>query len=307
MGHDLRLCAGELDALRYQARLVPPMHFNWPPAARVTAAAFDPGSDPVAVRTEIERLADLLLPVLHDWVRVNSLDLVVMENAWAIDDLPLGVALRRGRRRSSRPSATTTTTGGSASASRSASCRTSSRRPFPPDLPWIRHVSINSLAATELKRPRDRLEGRAERLRLRPAAPPSSGRRRNRLRRELGMPDAGLLVVQPTRVVPRKGIELAIELVGRLDDPDAVLLITSPAGDEGSSTSSSSSGSPRGTRCGWRTRRTGSRPISRASRSVRRTRSTTRTSRPTSSPIRACTRGSATRCWRRSSTACRSS
>jgi glycosyltransferase involved in cell wall biosynthesis len=34
-------------------------------------------------------------------------------------------------------------------------------------------------------------------------------------------------------VVPRKGIELAIELVGRLADPDAVLLITSPAGDEG--------------------------------------------------------------------------
>ena len=47
------------------------------------------------------------------------------------------------------------------------------------------------------------------------------------------MGERGLLVVQPTRVVPRKGIELAIELVGRLRDPDAVLLITSPAGDEG--------------------------------------------------------------------------
>jgi glycosyltransferase involved in cell wall biosynthesis len=42
-----------------------------------------------------------------------------------------------------------------------------------------------------------------------------------------------LLAVQPTRVVPRKGIELAIELVHRLDDPHAHLLITSPAGDEG--------------------------------------------------------------------------
>ena len=47
------------------------------------------------------------------------------------------------------------------------------------------------------------------------------------------MSERGMLVVQPTRVVPRKGIELAIELVGRLEDPDAVLLITSPAGDEG--------------------------------------------------------------------------
>jgi glycosyltransferase involved in cell wall biosynthesis len=56
---------------------------------------------------------------------------------------------------------------------------------------------------------------------------------RRQLREELGMGDRGLLVVQPTRVVPRKGIELAIELVSRLGDPDAVLLITSPAGDEG--------------------------------------------------------------------------
>ena len=47
------------------------------------------------------------------------------------------------------------------------------------------------------------------------------------------MNERGLLVVQPTRVVPRKGIELAIDLVGRLRDRHAVLLITSPAGDEG--------------------------------------------------------------------------
>jgi glycosyltransferase involved in cell wall biosynthesis len=63
--------------------------------------------------------------------------------------------------------------------------------------------------------------------------PRHTRRVRNQMRRELGMGDTGLLVVQPTRVVPRKGIELAIELVGRLGDPDSVLLITSPAGDEG--------------------------------------------------------------------------
>jgi glycosyltransferase involved in cell wall biosynthesis len=47
------------------------------------------------------------------------------------------------------------------------------------------------------------------------------------------MGDRGLLIVQPTRVVPRKGIELAIELVSRLHDRNAILLLTSPAGDEG--------------------------------------------------------------------------
>ena len=96
MGHDLRLCAGEVDALRYQARLVPPMHFTYPPAARVTAAAFDPGSDPAAVRAEIDRLATLLLPVLHDWATLHGLDALLVENAWAIPmHLPLGIALRR--------------------------------------------------------------------------------------------------------------------------------------------------------------------------------------------------------------------
>jgi mannosylglucosylglycerate synthase len=53
------------------------------------------------------------------------------------------------------------------------------------------------------------------------------------MREELGMGGRELLVIQPTRVVPRKGIELSIELVGRLRDRHAVLLITSPAGDEG--------------------------------------------------------------------------
>ncbi|MDQ2689436.1 MAG: glycosyltransferase family 4 protein [Chloroflexota bacterium] len=236
MGHELRLCAGELDALRHQARLVPPMHFTWPPAERVTSAAFDPDSDPVAVRAEIERLADLLLPVLHDWVQVNALEAIIIENAWAIPmQLPLGVALRRLIEERRLPAI------GHHhdywwERERFANCVVPEvlEEAFPPDLPWVRHVSINSLAAAQLKQRRgidsmvvpnvfDFSPGRPRRH---PAV-------RRRMRQELGMNERGLLVVQPTRVVPRKGIELAIELVGRLKDPDAVLLITSPAGDEG--------------------------------------------------------------------------
>jgi len=95
-------------------------------------------------------------------------------------------------------------------------------------------VTINSLAAEELKRRRGLTSMVVPNVfdfdRPRPRPHPAV---RRGLRREIGMGERGLLVVQPTRVVPRKGIELAIELVGRLRDPDAVLLITSPAGDEG--------------------------------------------------------------------------
>jgi glycosyltransferase involved in cell wall biosynthesis len=236
MRHDLRLCAGEIDALRFQARLVPPMHFAWPPAARATAAAFDPESDPAAVRHEIERLAELLMPVLRDWVRVNELDLMIVENAWAIPmHLPLGVALRRIVEETGLPSI------GHHhdywwERERFAQCVVPDilESAFPPDLPSIRHVSINSIAAGELQRRRGIKSMVIPNVfDFDQPRPRRAAGVRGRLRRELGMNEHGLLVVQPTRVVPRKGIELAIELVGRLADPEAVLLITSPAGDEG--------------------------------------------------------------------------
>jgi glycosyltransferase involved in cell wall biosynthesis len=236
MGHESRLLAGEIDALRPNTRMVPPMHFAYPPAARVTSAAFDPESDADAVRAEIHRLSDQLLPLLHSWVELQEIELLVVENAWAIPmHLPLAVALRRLVEETGLPAI------GHHhdywwERERFATCVVPEilEAAFPPDLPGVRHVSINSLAARELRRRRgidsaivpNVFDFSLGRPRSRPAV-------RRKLRAELGMGDRGLLVVQPTRVVPRKGIELAIELVGRLRDRHAVLLITSPAGDEG--------------------------------------------------------------------------
>jgi glycosyltransferase involved in cell wall biosynthesis len=236
MGHQVLLCAGDVDALRAEARLIPPMHFAWPPAERVSTAAFDPDSDADAVRTEIERLADLLVPVIDAWIDVQELDALVVENAWAIPmHLPLGVALRRVVERRRMP-AIAHNHDYWWERERFARCVVPEvlDQAFPPDLPNVRHASINSLAAGELRRRRgiDSLvvpnvfDFERPRPRPHPAA-------RRRIRAELGMGDRGLLVVQPTRVVPRKGIELAIELVARLRVPGSVLLITSPAGDEG--------------------------------------------------------------------------
>src|ERR687898_238679 len=235
-GHDVFLCAGDVDALRPQARLVPAMHFTYPQAARVTSAAFDLDSDPTAVRHEVDRLADLLTPVLRDWVAAHHIELLIVENAWAIPmHLPLAVALRRLVEELRLPAI------GHHhdywwERERFATCIVPEvlEQAFPPDLPQVRHVSINSLAGGELRRRRgiesmvvpNVFDFDRPRPRPRPAV-------RRRLRHELGMNERGLLVVQPTRVVPRKGIELAIELVGRLGDPNAILLITSPAGDEG--------------------------------------------------------------------------
>lgn len=238
LGHEMRLVAGEVDALRPNTRLIPPMHFTHPPVQEVSAAAFDPTTDRVELRRKIRRLADQLLPPLLDWVERNGIEVLIVENAWAIPmHLPLGVALRDLAAMTGLPAI------GHHhdywwERERFATCVVPEvlEAAFPPDLPNVRHVSINSLAAAQLLERR----GLASRVvpnvfdfdQPRPRAP-RRNQVRAQLRRELGMRDDALLVVQPTRVVPRKGIELAIELVGRLGDPEAVLLITSPAGDEG--------------------------------------------------------------------------
>ena len=236
LGHEVRLLGGEVDALRPNSRLVPAMHFNYPPAARVTAAAFDPESDADAVRHEIDRLANQLMAVIEDWIRELEVELLIVENAWAIPmQLPLAVALRRIVEETGIPAI------GHHhdywwERERFAACIVPEvlERYFPPDLPGIRHVSINTLAARELRRRRGIDSAVAPNVfdfsLGRPRAHPAV---RRRMREELGMGERGLLVIQPTRVVPRKGIEMAIELVSRLGVPESMLLITSPAGDEG--------------------------------------------------------------------------
>ena len=53
------------------------------------------------------------------------------------------------------------------------------------------------------------------------------------VRKELGLADDDFFILQPTRVVPRKGIEQAIKLVSLLKDPRCKLVISHEAGDEG--------------------------------------------------------------------------
>ena len=238
LGHDVLLAAGDVDALRPNTRLIPAMHFVSAPALEVSAAAFDGTGDRLGLRRKIRRLADQLLPPMRDWVERNGIEALIVENAWAIPmQLPLGIALRDLVVEKNLPAI------GHHhdywwERERFTRCAVPDvlERAFPPDLPNVRHVSINSLAAGELERRRGIRSTVIPNVFDFDRPMPRSDRRervRAALREELGMAEDALLVVQPTRVVTRKGIELAIELVGRLADPNAVLLITSPAGDEG--------------------------------------------------------------------------
>ena len=63
--------------------------------------------------------------------------------------------------------------------------------------------------------------------------PRFSAERRAEVRRAIGLAPGDIMILQPTRIVQRKGIEHAIELVRELGDPRCKLVISHEAGDEG--------------------------------------------------------------------------
>lgn len=107
------------------------------------------------------------------------------------------------------------------------------RMAFPPNLPNIEHVVINSAAQEEL----------ALRTGITSIIIPNvldfenpldiDGKATKDFRKTIGLEADDVFILQPTRVVQRKGIEHAIELIEELDDPRYKLVISHEAGDEG--------------------------------------------------------------------------
>jgi hypothetical protein len=103
---------------------------------------------------------------------------------------------------------------------------------FPPNHPSIRHVVINSVQAHQL----------ASRIGVAAmvipnvmdfdSPPPELDEYTNTVRADLGLAPEQYLILQPTRIIQRKGIEHAIELTRRLGLP-AELVISHASGDEG--------------------------------------------------------------------------
>jgi glycosyltransferase involved in cell wall biosynthesis len=106
------------------------------------------------------------------------------------------------------------------------------RAAFPPVLPSVHHVVINSFAAHQLAMrtgKRSVLVPNVMNFDLPPSTPDSYSAE---LRSSLDIRSGEFLLLQPTRIVPRKRIERAIELTRRLDLSSA-LVISHAAGDEG--------------------------------------------------------------------------
>ena len=103
---------------------------------------------------------------------------------------------------------------------------------FPPILPTVRHVVINTIAARELSLRTGISAMVVPNVMDFDQPPPTPDVYAQDVRAALGVQPGEKFFLQPTRVVQRKGIEHAIELTRRIGLP-ARLVISHASGDEG--------------------------------------------------------------------------
>jgi glycosyltransferase involved in cell wall biosynthesis len=211
------------------------MHFTHPEVLHIHDEAFlvPPQAQ---LRKRIADLANRIEAGVDDFVRHYSIDLLFPQNALTIPmNIPLGVGLTEFIARTGIPTiAHHHDLWWERKRFAGSPLQDILERYFPPDLPSIRHLVINSLAQQAL------LDKKNIRAWLLPnifdfdETPPAPDAYTQDLRRSVGLDPHDRLILQPTRVIPRKGIELALELLRQLKDRHSKkLLLTHAAGDEG--------------------------------------------------------------------------
>ncbi len=238
MGHAVYYCAGEMDADGPPRMLVPEMHFEHPEARAIHDLAFDSTSESSGLWARIARSAALVKKQLLAFLADYRIDLLVAQNIFAMPmQIPLALAARDALRETSLPAVAhnhdfywererfrVNVVAGLLS------------ELFPPSLHDLRHLVINSLAQQDLPTRRNIHAWVLPNVFDFDTPAPGVDHYSADLRHALGIPAGAALILQPTRVIPRKGIELSIELAARLNavsGREHLLVITHRAGDEG--------------------------------------------------------------------------
>ena len=104
---------------------------------------------------------------------------------------------------------------------------------FPASLPSIQHVTINSFAQKSLSHRRGVSSILVPNVLDFEDDPEEADDYAKTFRKGIGLEEDDIVFLQPTRVVPRKGIEHSIALVAGLKNPKCKLIVSHESGDEG--------------------------------------------------------------------------
>jgi glycosyltransferase involved in cell wall biosynthesis len=227
--------AGLLDKPEAVSHCDPIAFFNHPSNIDVQRHLFGRTTRPREITDRIHSIKEGLKSSIYQFIERFNLELLIPQNILAIPmHVPLGLAMTEVMAETGIPAIAhhhdfawererfTVTAGADYLAAA-----------FPPTLPSLVHVVINTMQQKELAR----RYGQASTIipnviDFESPAPGIDDYSRD-FRREIGLSEDDILVLQPTRLVPRKGIEHAIELLRRLKEPRLKLVLSHPSGDEG--------------------------------------------------------------------------
>ena len=243
MGHEIFYCAGELDEFP-NSFLIPEMHFQHLGIAGINKEVFGQIKCSPQVILTIENYVCLLKEKVSRFIHEQQIQMIVAENILSIPmNIPLGICLSRILMEEKIPTI----------AHHHDFYWERGRflinaipeilqENFPPQNECIVHVVINSLAQQSLKEQRNIQAEIIPNIFNFKKEPVINLFAKKRVRDRLHLSDNDLMVLQPTRIIPRKGIELAIDLVARLrkhaiqeriGGRTAKLILSHSSGDEG--------------------------------------------------------------------------
>lgn len=234
LGHKCFYMGGELDTPDEVSYFFDELHFQHPEIRRLNFECFNNRNRPESLTKELHECRVHIKKQIYNFIKKFNLDMLIPQNALTIPlNIPLGMALTEviaesgipviahhhdffwERKRFLRNCIWDYIN----------SC-------FPPHLPNIKHVVINSSAGNQLALRTGISSTLIPNVMQFEKEPDPVDEYASDVREALEIGDDELLILQPTRVVQRKGIEHALELVARLN-MKATFVISHASGDEG--------------------------------------------------------------------------
>lgn len=226
---------GKLDTNPDISMLVPHAYFGHSDIQWINERIFGRTSRDPEVTHRILAISEHLKRAIYDFTRQFNIEILIVQNALCIPmNVPLGVALTQFIAETGFPTIahhhdfywerdrfSVNAVGDFLSMA------------FPPSLPTIQHVTINSAAQQALSHRRGESSVLVPNVLDFETSPTDLDEHASHFRSDIGLEEDDIMFLQPTRVVPRKGIEHAISLLAALKEPRCKLVVSHESGDEG--------------------------------------------------------------------------
>lgn len=235
LGHSVYYFAGKSDQPKEISFVVPEAHFQHTDVQKIANISYRSKTRPPEITHRIHELRSHLKDQLYEFIKKYDVELLIVENALSIPmNIPLGLAIAELIAETNMPVIGHHHDFAWERKRFLVNCIGDYlEMAFPPRLPSIHHVVINSLAATEMGKRRGINVSVIPNVMDFDNPPPPPDEYTASLRTDVGVDRDEYFFLQPTRPLQRKGIEYAFELIRRLGE-NARLVISHAGGDEGS-------------------------------------------------------------------------